>query len=75
VEKIDGAVVETEELDVETGRENGRNEAGDEVRRKEGSDRRNVFELWEIVELVNVYNRGATQDETYRRSGDLALVD
>lgn len=45
MEKIDGAVVETEELDVETGRENGRNEAGDEVRRKEGSDRRNVFEL------------------------------
>lgn len=34
VEKIDGSIVEAEELDVETGRKDGSDEAGDEVRRK-----------------------------------------
>jgi len=34
VEKIDGTVVEAKELDVEAGRKDGSDEAGDEVRRK-----------------------------------------
>jgi predicted nucleotidyltransferase component of viral defense system len=45
VEEIDGAVIETEEFDVQSGRENRSDEAGDEVRREERGDRRNVLEL------------------------------
>lgn len=38
MEEIDGSVVETEKLDVETGRKDGSNEAGDEMRGEKGGD-------------------------------------
>ena len=47
MEEIDGSVVETEKLDVETGRKDGSDQAGDEVRGEKGGDRGNVFELEE----------------------------
>jgi len=34
MEEIDGSVVEAKEFDIETGRKDGSDEAGDEVRRK-----------------------------------------
>jgi len=61
MEEIDGSVVETEKLDVETGRKDGSDQAGDEVRGEKGGDRGNVFELEKNSVSASV-SRGTARD-------------